>query len=567
MVVMEKKEMTKLQINKDIVYPLILLLIPMIGVWRGVDVSDSTYSLGNYLFADRLSGMWVVSTFLSNVMGSLMVRLPGGQYLIGANIYSRLLLGMIALTVYLGFRRILKDEVVFIAEIVSICFCWIPTTILYNYWSYMMLCIGAVLVYRGVQKADSRLLILAGIMLGLNVFMRIPNLTNAALILVVWVGCYIYRRKGVVRQTFMCLAGYVTGLIIPVIMISIKYGFSSLGTMITGLVGITGTDDTYTMSSMIMDTLRAYGRSAKWVGIVVAGLVVCLIMFRIMPEKLTAIKKIVTLLSIAVIIRFFWGRGMFSFRYYEDYSSMYEWGMLALYMTIAAGIYVLVCKRFSEDIKLYAVLALTVIVISPLGSNNYTYQNLNNMFLVLPLLVYVVADMLKNLKETVHFPIKAYAVILLMMIIVQTWGFHAEFSFRDGMDGTRRDNAVWGVESLRGMYTNYINMASITTLSDVAERMGAEEMIYFGDCPGLTYILRIPSAMSSSWCDLDSVSIDEFNGDLKRLKATCPPVVIRQIEPSSIHYEEKHQALLQFMDEMEYDCVFENTDYLVYIVR
>lgn len=567
MVIMKAKEKKKLQLNNDVLYPLVLMIIPLVGVWRGVDVSDSTYSLGNYLFADRLSGMWVVSTYLSNLAGALMVRLPGGKYLLGANIYSGLLLGIIALAVYLGLRRYLNANILMIAEIISISFCWIPTTILYNYCSYLMLSVGAVLVYRGVQKSDNRLLMLAGVVLGLNVFMRIPNLTNVALILVVWAGELIYHRKNVVKQTLMCIAGYTVGLIIPIVMISVQYGFSSLGTMISGLVGITGTDDTYTVSSMITDTIKAYVRSAKWFGIIVVCLVICTAMFKVLPEKFKMAKKIITVLSIGLVLRFFWGRGMFTFRYYEDYSSMYEWGMMALYLAISSGIYVLVSKRFDKEIKLYAVVALTVIVISPLGSNNYTYQNLNNMFLVMPLPVYVIADILKNCTQVYHFPIKAYCSVLIGVIVLQTWGFHVEFSFRDGMDGTKRDSVVWEVESLEGMHTNYINMMSLTTLSNVMKHLSPKEAIYFGDCPGLSYILRIPSAMSSSWCDLDSVSMEEFEGDLERLKDTPPPVIIRRTDGSARFYEQKAAALADYMSELGYECLFENTEYYVYIVR
>ena len=52
--------------------------------------------------------------------------------------------------------------------------------------------------------------------------------------------------------------------------------------------------------------------------------------------------SVIFLAIIIVMLRFFWGRGMFSFRYYEDYTSMYEWGMIVLYMSIVADICVLI---------------------------------------------------------------------------------------------------------------------------------------------------------------------------------------------------------------------------------
>ena len=89
-----------------VIYPIILLILPLINYDQGVDISDSTYSLGNYMFADRLEGMWVISTFLSNKIGSLILKLPGAYQLRFANIYTGLVLSAIVLIVYF----VLKDD-------------------------------------------------------------------------------------------------------------------------------------------------------------------------------------------------------------------------------------------------------------------------------------------------------------------------------------------------------------------------------------------------------------------------------------------------------------------------
>ena len=45
------------KIIEYVIYPLVLIILPVMNYNQGVDVSDSTYSLGNYLFADGLDGM------------------------------------------------------------------------------------------------------------------------------------------------------------------------------------------------------------------------------------------------------------------------------------------------------------------------------------------------------------------------------------------------------------------------------------------------------------------------------------------------------------------------------
>ena len=77
-------------------------------------------------------------------------------------------------------------------------------------------------------------------------------------------------------------------------------------------------------------------------------------MFFLLKGKWEGFKKLVYLAGMAILLRFLWGRGMFSFRYYEDYTSMYEWGMIGLYLIWFASIYMLVSKKNTLEEKLWA---------------------------------------------------------------------------------------------------------------------------------------------------------------------------------------------------------------------
>ena len=173
------------------IFPAILLIYPLIKVNQGVDVSDSTYSLGNYLFFERLEGTWVVSTYLSNVVGWILTKLPFGTTLLGFNIYSGLIVSGLTIGLYFMLRKWMPDWIVFAGEFIAIGFLWIPTGILYNYLTYVFFALGAVLLYKGLVEEKNRVLIIAGIMLGLNVWVRIPNLAEVALAVCVWYFCYI----------------------------------------------------------------------------------------------------------------------------------------------------------------------------------------------------------------------------------------------------------------------------------------------------------------------------------------------------------------------------------------
>lgn len=585
-------------------YPLALLILPLMKFNLGVDVSDSTYSLGNYLFADRLEGMWVISTYLSNVVGSFIMKLPGAHTLRGANVYTGLLLVAIGLMVYFVLSKDIEAKYVFLGEFVAISFCWIPTGILYNYLSYFVMAAGALLLYKGITKQSWKYLLAAGFALGLNVFVRIPNVTQMALIVALWFVCFVTGRKWF-KDTCICVGGYAAGVAVPGIVILVKYGINGILDMISGLSGITSTDETYTPISMITGPLKAYVRSAKWLALAILVVVCGIVMFKILPEHFRAIKTVIYVGVIALMLRFFWGRGMFSFRYYEDYTSMYEWGVFALYLSIAADIYVIVkavvsrkhgenvtkqaevAKKLGENITkqevandielskamVLAVISLVIIAIAPLGSNNNLYQNLNNLFMVMPFTMYVVFGWIKNVwakKNAISVPMAVMLYALLACISVQSFGFSQNFVFRDGMRGEKRDTCITGVKSLEGMYTNAANAKALTELCKYMEKMDEqehfEEMILFGDCPGLTFILNKPSALFSSWIDLDSNPSSQIEKELNELaqNGSRVPVIIRKVEGSAVAYEQKKALVENYIEQGGYQLSYDNEQYSVY---
>lgn len=563
------------------IFPILLLIYPLIKINQGIDVSDSTYSLGNYLFFDRLEGTWVISTYLSNVIGWLLTKLPFGTTMLGMNLYTGLVVSGLALGLYYLMRRWMPSWIVFVGEYIAISFLWIPTTILYNYLTYVFFALGAVFLYKALTEEKDKQLMLAGLFLGLNVWVRIPNLAEMALIVCVWYYCYLQKDKFqhssstafsvIVKKTGLCIAGYGAGVCVPLVLILIQYGFSGIVEMVQGLSQISSGDDSYSIFSMIGATINAYIRTGKWAGFILAGMVMGLAMFAVQKEKYVAVKKMIYLAGICVLLRFFWGRGMFSFRYYEDYTSMYEWGMIGLYLAIAASIYLLSGKGVSTQERLWGMISLVVICITPLGSNNYTYQNLNNLFVVAPITLYAVVKWFRRRypaeKKVLLFPTKAMLSVLAFVILLQSTGFHFYFVFRDGMDGTKRDTVLKGPAVVSGMKTTKENAESIFGLLNYIQTEGnTEEIICFGDCPGLPFLLQKPTAVGSAWPDLDSEPIEKLEDNLLSLEE-YPTIIMRHTEPTSASFTAKQEMLHDFIGTKHYEMVYENAGYTVYQVQ
>ena len=277
--------------------------------------------------------------------------------------------------------------------------------------------------------------------------------------------------------------------------------------------------------------------------------------------------KLAYLVGMAVLLRFLWGRGMFSFRYYEDYTSMYEWGMMALFLVWIAAFLLLFSSKSSDEEKVWAVFAMVITAVTPLGSNNYTYQNLNNMFFIAPFTLYTFVKLFrrravrKRLAQ-LAIPWKYMVLVLGFMITVQGLGFHMQFVFRDGMDGVKRDYLVTAPDSMAGMKTTGENGRTLGEVIVFLDEASPErKVLLYGDCPGISFLSGRAPAINTAWPDLDSEGYDKIEKEIWELKEN-PIVVIRKKE----YTEEDTKKIMidEYMKEKKYDIVLENSSYYVY---
>lgn len=562
-----------------VVFPVVLFLYSFWNVNHGVDVSDSTYSLANFLFFEEMEGMWVVSTYVANVVGWILTKLPFGTTLLGMNIYTTLLVSATVLLVYYMLWKWIPAWIVFVGEVIAIGFCWIPTGILYNYLTYFFFTLGAIWLYQGLVEEKDKYLVMAGVSLGINVFVRIPNLAEMALIVGLWYYLGMKKQKfsRIAGKTGWCLAGYLLGVAIPLVCVLIQFGVTGIVDMVLGLSSIQSGDETYSVLSMFTMTLDAYKRTLKWVGLIgvftLMGMAVFFCLKKIKKNYYLVYKvcQVLYVAGIAVLLRFLWGRGMYSFRYYEDYSSMYEWGMIGLYLIWIMGIHMIGSKKSSLEEKLFAVMILVIVAITPLGSNNYTFQNLNNLFLVAPFGLYAFVKIYRRKVnhskwKGLEFAWKSVVAVLGAMILIQSIGFHSEFVFRDGMDGTKRDYTFAQPEVVAGMKTTEKNGRELSELMDYIEKnsLNNEKVILYGDCPGLAFLLNMPVAVGSAWPDLDSYGLEVFRKELKSLKEK-PVIIMKKQEYMGEQATLKKEDLEKFIQEQHYSNAYGSENYRVYV--
>jgi hypothetical protein len=230
-------------------------------------------------------------------------------------------------------------------------------------------------------------------------------------------------------------------------------------------------------------------------------------------------------------------------------------------------------------------IVLVQIFVTPLGSNNALYPIINNLFLVLPFMLW----MAYSVKSS--FVWQAPFAVLVAFVCVQSVGFHMNFIFQDGVQGEKRTVCVDTPVKAAHVYTAEENGAMLEELAAFADTEGltGRAILTYGDLPGLGYLLDMPPALSTFWCDLDSYRMVEYEQDMAKLEnaiaqdgVDAAPVIILSsptaaylsedadamnwfdVDRETLAADEKLQILGVFMTKYEYQEQFANGRYAVY---
>ena len=501
---------------------------PFAGIREGVDLGDSLYALTNYRFLSGSGSTWDMATFLSNRVGEGILHLPGAETLLGYKIYCTLLISLLAVLSYFVLKRFMPGWIAFTGEWIAVSLAWCPTVILYNTLTYFLLTLACLLLFLGVSSVPEKgsFFVLAGVCLGLNVFVRFSNLTQAALILPVWFHTAVTLQKStrLLPRTLQCVGGYLGGLLAGAAVLLAEGHLSAYLRMIRDLFTMTETAGDYSLSGMLFSTGSAYLHSLRWFLILLACTLFGAIAFSLpLFRKMRRGRKVLFVLGTVLLFVFFERRGMYTLNY-RDYWSMFEWGMVFLILAVllcAAGM-TTVWKGNAEE-RFLACLTLVLILILPFGSNNYTFPVLNDLFIIAPVTLWLLRRMLLRMsggKGIDAFRLMGMAVVL--MLLLQGSLFHLQYSFRDGTDGSARSETVESFLRIRGIRTTKDNQAVLSELQEIRAQIPKEEretkaLVAVGNTPGVHYLLDMEPALSNAWPDLNSYPKEALQKDLQSI--------------------------------------------------
>ncbi|MDR0948446.1 MAG: hypothetical protein LBM69_02865 [Lachnospiraceae bacterium] len=579
---------------KYYICPILLLVYAFRHVTQGVDLWDTGYNYSNFTYMGTLhmDDMWLLTTYLANAVGRLLTLLPGGATMVGMNVYTSMIVAGIALGAYFFFLKTFSCPfvLIFISEIIALSLCWAPSALIYHYLTYFLFNLATILLYFGLVKDKSILLVSAGVALGLNVGVRFSNLPQIGLILAAWWYWFMQQSqennhrtqamKRVLFGTLRCAVGFVISYGLFVGYLSIRYGFMEYVRAIIRLFAMTEDAPDYTATAMLYGMVKYYRTNLYWtkwiIGVVVLGMVVLFIAEHFVPKRWIIILKILSALACI----FVWYQQFQNYFYTIDYASYDSILRPCVHlMTIAILIAVVVCILPSappQD-KLISALVTLILLLTSLGSNNAIYTSINNLFLVMPYILWMTVRWLSTTTTQTRaalFPVKFLVVLTISVVFIQSVGFGIRFVYAEAA-GVRGERAkVENNPVLDGMWANETRAKQLSEISAYVYGQGLEkiECILYGQIPSLSYYLQMPPAINS-WSDLLSYQVEVMEHDFHELSQRIasgidkPVIIVTQSIANTLDTSQsdpKLQLIKTFMSQYSYEKTFENEAFVIF---
>ena len=566
----------------DCLLGIILMLLPFVNVCIGINITDQGYNLANFELFPDMNQTWMISTLAANIIGKVFTLLPFGHYMLGMNIYCTLLLSVLSVVLFSILKKDFSKYAVFCGLVIAICFSWAPKVTLYQYLSYYLFDVAAVMLLCGIRKEDRRMLFGAGVVLGINLFVRFPNILQTSLIVVVIFAAILRKRRfqELMKDVLVCITGYFSVVVPGIVLIEFVWGSGVYLGMINSLFAMTETATSYSPFSMFTSVYYAYVENLyrfKWLLIeAVSGVLI----YGFLKKKwMKYAMQILMVCGFVLILRFYWNEGVLNTNY-TGYASVYIWGANLLMMSGVTMVFFVVLPKISFESKLYALTMLVIIGVTPLGSNNVLYSNYNNLYLLAPVLVGMVGQLWhRSCKEDgqerqrvwTFSPVPAVLAGLLLIGVTlwQTFFFHNAFVFGDTVMTAGSGKKVDGNKILSGMFTAEENADALSELTIFIEEndLSGSSTIVWSQAPVLYYILDIECAIGHFWPALASYPYEEFCSDIAAMEED--PLIIYQARAyenlikAAPDGDEKTQVITRILQEGNYAEIFRNEDYVV----
>lgn len=488
-----------------------LVLYQMLGVFFGMDLADAGFYLTFYdnIFTHPQSVEYNFMYYLSGVIGGMLQTLFPTMGIVGMRLAGVAFNTMCGVIMYLALRKYISSWVIALGCVLTVTtFIAPPYTLSYDLCTILFYVMTATAFWQFLKSNNYLWIALAGILAGLNVFVRLPNVLGLSLAFVPIVKAFFdARRKGLPfdwlksltpSALFLMMAMMSMWIVLIAMPSSHSIAFFRVMNDLSEIASDTSGTASHSTGQMIMTQLRFYGVEL-WTAVKLA---VPVLAYWWAHNKLSHNRWASAALKLASLAFFVW----FIARMHP---------LQPLWVMCLAGCIAVIWRDRGNSLTWIAVLGLMVMLIMPLGSDG-AYNNGS----IIAWAAAPVAAVWWRSRSRLAFPLVLVAVCAVRMV---TGG-----AYFDG--GTLLDKCST-VKSDRAecVYTTADRADAINTmLQGVAPHVRSGMMLMaYGSIPTINYLTHTHPYIGCSWPE--QLSADMLHRKLEQAKQAGElPLILRQ---------------------------------------
>lgn len=362
---------------------LIIIVYPLLFIRQGLDFTDTGFLLTNFqqIFNDPASIESSFRIWLTNVLGGIWVYFFGDSLgYIGYKLAAVFLVYATLYITYLILKPHIERKILLFGLFLALIFInRSGYQFSYNSLTAFFYVLAAYFIVAGLRENNNKLIFFSGLVLGLNLFVRLPNVLGIFLVVCILFHWHINKTGFSVqmRRVLCFILGYVSVILI---ILFIMYLLGHLHGYISALkstLPMLGDQYGHHRSDRLIDVfVFLHKMTLQKIEFLLLGLLVLLILLTVSSRVTLRFFRQIIILAAA-------GAWLYLYRdLYRDWYAMISSVLAVLYLVLL--LYVLNFEK-DRDLRTVSFTALLILVLAPAGSANAIVNAVLGMYIAIPI--------------------------------------------------------------------------------------------------------------------------------------------------------------------------------------
>lgn len=564
---MKKETLKKIETIIAAVLAIGMLAVCVCQLRYGIDVQDTASYLTKYrYFFEKGTGGNALYYLLGEFLGSLIFHVFPTLY--AMNVAGLIVWSLTGVLIYRILKPYLGTLPLIAAVLGGLGFgaSWVRC-VNWNAWSMLFLTIGILFLLHGFDTDRKKWYYAAGFILGINTFVRFPNIALLAALSLA-IPFYDFGKKSwkeIGKDWGTMVGGGVTAGGVGCIFSIVFLGFDKFLADLLWLLGSSGDKGSkHNLFSMFeqviiggMDGARQWVKYGVLMGAVI---VLCLLIRRLWKKDITILGAVLAG-AIALYL------GLTREVTYSSCPTLISVQNFLAYGGIVFGIFGAVWfgrKGERQDKRFAALCLIEALTMLALTVGTDTGSIFFRVYLAMPAAVMAAILWKLGLKE-----LRIMAVFLVVLTLATGYNCNQNYVYHDGENGEALDSVI-DSPVFEGMYTTASRAEYVNRLIELLAPYEDKDLLTIGAFNVGHNVTDMKTFFDSAWSDLDYLSMEEFQTvlDAKISEGNAPVIVIATTEINGAYWvPEKIEILEELVGTELYENIYTDEWYSVYAPR